>query len=725
MPGGKRDAVGAPGPQKQYKEEAGVILLDTDDESSEAAESPPAKKRRTDEGPPTPAVKTESKPSVPTGTAGSAVLSKTVDSGQSLKPKPAPQQPSGASRRESLDGAGAARVDKSPKEVKAVKIATPSNVLAGNVAALSKKASTTPKSSADLMLPAKSLPSKATTPNVKGSSSDNSRAAANLSNKDVAADRARHASESSSSSKQPSPMPRVKKSAASAISPTQAASSSSKKSSVRPALLAGERRRTTRATVLSAQEPDDSSDEQPPPPPRGVKRKKKAPSPPAEEESDTDYEVERILDKRIDNQGKVEYKIRWLGYRPSDDSWEPESNLVSCRKAVADYERGAKKKGKAKGSNSATSARKQAGSAVSRASRKAEKNAGASKGVGNGGELQNAAKTALPQLILHTPGHAKNYEFSLKNPPTALAANCEPVRQWLTCLEEARNKEGADIQVENDVDFEGPPAGFRYIVENEYSRDVNPPAADALIGCTCSNCTDSAVCDCAQYDDMPPHFTYIEDRLAELGTRLIKECNDRCGCGPDCPNRVVQNGRTIDLKIFKTRNRGWGVKSVTDIEKGSFVSEYVGTVRTIEEVESIAASRKSGDAEVSYAFDLDLDAKAEFSIDAYRRGNVTRFINHSCDPNLAVYSVWIDSQDSHLYRIAFFANRDIVAGEELTFDYSPPGDSSDEEDDEDDGMPRRKSKGLEKKMKVEKNRRAVPFTKCQCGSDDCRVNIFR
>jgi SET domain-containing protein len=58
-----------------------------------------------------------------------------------------------------------------------------------------------------------------------------------------------------------------------------------------------------------------------------------------------------------------------------------------------------------------------------------------------------------------------------------------------------------------------------------------------------------------------------------------------------------------------------------------------------------------------------------FTVDANNKGNVARFLNHSCDPNLQNYQVWIEHQDKRLPRIAFFATRDIADGEELTFDY--------------------------------------------------------
>lgn len=45
-----------------------------------------------------------------------------------------------------------------------------------------------------------------------------------------------------------------------------------------------------------------------------------------------------------------------------------------------------------------------------------------------------------------------------------------------------------------------------------------------------------------------------------------------------------------------------------------------------------------------------------------------RYLNHSCDPNLEVHAVRIETI---IPVIAFFANRDIEINEELTFDYSP------------------------------------------------------
>lgn len=103
-----------------------------------------------------------------------------------------------------------------------------------------------------------------------------------------------------------------------------------------------------------------------------------------------------------------------------------------------------------------------------------------------------------------------------------------------------------------------------------------------------------------------------------------------------------------------------------------------------EEAESRASA---GDREgLSYLFDLDKferfdedstdelsrdheDNKKTYTIDGRMYGTVTRFINHSCDPNLDTYAVASDRRDGEIYDLALFTNRAIAAYEELTFSY--------------------------------------------------------
>lgn len=78
---------------------------------------------------------------------------------------------------------------------------------------------------------------------------------------------------------------------------------------------------------------------------------------------------------------------------------------------------------------------------------------------------------------------------------------------------------------------------------------------------------------------------------------MIFECNDSCSCNTiTCNNRVVQKGLTHRFEVFKTQDKGWGVRSLRMIQKGSFVCEYVGEIITDSE-----ADKRDDD---SYVFDL-------------------------------------------------------------------------------------------------------------------------
>ena len=60
-----------------------------------------------------------------------------------------------------------------------------------------------------------------------------------------------------------------------------------------------------------------------------------------------------------------------------------------------------------------------------------------------------------------------------------------------------------------------------------------------------------------------------------------------------------------------------------------------------------------------------MELSRQATIDAYQKGAVSRFINHSCEPNAETQKWTVNG----LLRIGFFAIRDIHPGEEITFDY--------------------------------------------------------
>lgn len=70
-------------------------------------------------------------------------------------------------------------------------------------------------------------------------------------------------------------------------------------------------------------------------------------------------------------------------------------------------------------------------------------------------------------------------------------------------------------------------------------------------------------------------------------------------------------------------------------------------------------------------FDLDYNDKSEsfYSIDATLKGNLSRFINHSCNANLQTWPAVYASEDKNKHRLYYFSLRGIRANEELTIDY--------------------------------------------------------
>ncbi|XP_016299844.1 histone-lysine N-methyltransferase SETDB1-A-like isoform X3 [Sinocyclocheilus anshuiensis] len=59
-----------------------------------------------------------------------------------------------------------------------------------------------------------------------------------------------------------------------------------------------------------------------------------------------------------------------------------------------------------------------------------------------------------------------------------------------------------------------------------------------------------------------------------------------------------------------------------------------------------------------------------YIIDARQEGNLGRFINHSCSPNLFVQNVFVDTHDLRFPWVAFFASKRIKAGTEVMWDYN-------------------------------------------------------
>ncbi|CAG7822054.1 unnamed protein product [Allacma fusca] len=299
----------------------------------------------------------------------------------------------------------------------------------------------------------------------------------------------------------------------------------------------------------------------------------------------------------------------------------------------------------------------------------------------NGDSLNNIKKT-IKQCLLQT--------LTLRS-QTSHVDNRLQLR--MVSKDVSRGKEPHNIiQCVNSVDDAKLPENFKYITSSVFScKSIQQPILNVLEThyCSCdANFADassvkaqtndenikpdqalpfclSKSCSCSvQNYDVKERLFSQKEKSNPAKLPVIKECNQLCGCDARlCCNRVVQRGSKCELQVFRTKHNGWGVKTLGRIPRGSFVCTYEGEI-----IDSVEASTRISKYADSYMFDI---YGGQILLDATEFGNVARFINHSCAPNLVPVKVLTDHQDLRFPHIAFFAKFEIQANEELCFDYGP------------------------------------------------------
>ncbi|KAI4302470.1 hypothetical protein MLD38_038209 [Melastoma candidum] len=240
----------------------------------------------------------------------------------------------------------------------------------------------------------------------------------------------------------------------------------------------------------------------------------------------------------------------------------------------------------------------------------------------------------------------------------------------------------------NDFDNEKGPAYFTYCSTPKHSK------AFGLLqtyGCGCQKgCAPGDLnCSCIRKNngDLP----YTTGGVLVIQKQLVYECSASCPCGPLCKNRVAQGGIKIRMEVFKTKNRGWGLRAYEPIRSGTFICEYAGDI-----IDKARLKQKVHEGENDeYIFDTsrvhepvkwnyepallgedgtddsseDPEVQPQLIISANDIGNVARFMNHSCEPNVFWQPVvWEEGGQAFLH-IAFYALKHIPPMAELTYDY--------------------------------------------------------
>uniref|UniRef100_A0A8C1NN58 Nuclear receptor binding SET domain protein 2 n=1 Tax=Cyprinus carpio TaxID=7962 RepID=A0A8C1NN58_CYPCA len=193
------------------------------------------------------------------------------------------------------------------------------------------------------------------------------------------------------------------------------------------------------------------------------------------------------------------------------------------------------------------------------------------------------------------------------------------------------------------------PPPYKYIKVNKPCGRVQVYTADI---------SEIPKCNCKPSDERPCSF---ESEC--LNRMLLYECHPQvCPAGDRCQNQDFTKRLYPETKIIRTAGKGWGLVSLRDIKKGEFVNEYVGEL--IDEEECRARIKYAQENNITHFYMLTIDK--DRIIDAGPKGNYSRFMNHSCQPNCETQK-WTVNGDT---RVGLFAVCDIPSGTELTFNYN-------------------------------------------------------
>ncbi|XP_013590786.1 PREDICTED: histone-lysine N-methyltransferase, H3 lysine-9 specific SUVH7-like isoform X2 [Brassica oleracea var. oleracea] len=292
----------------------------------------------------------------------------------------------------------------------------------------------------------------------------------------------------------------------------------------------------------------------------------------------------------------------------------------------------------------------------------------------------------------------KEFKFKLLRKPDQPAgyANWKSSKNWSKCTDNSRKglilqdlsygAETLPVPLVNEIDENDKemPQDFSYVNSSTCPSMtiVQNYQSTACIDCHQVQLCEGPTCICVQRNggDLPYH-----NRILVCRKPMVYECGDMCPCPPDCHNRLTQTGLKIRVEVFKTEKCGWGLRSLEPIRAGTFICQLVGMAKRIHDVDEddeyvFDSSRVYNQFKWNYEPELVGEDCWDQVPEAYKLrwrmvvsskayGNVSRFMNHSCSPNVMWQPVEYEDSRQPCVRIAFFAMKHIPPLTELRYDY--------------------------------------------------------
>jgi hypothetical protein len=277
--------------------------------------------------------------------------------------------------------------------------------------------------------------------------------------------------------------------------------------------------------------------------------------------------------------------------------------------------------------------------------------------------LRQAVKRSLEEAAISKQSSTENKVLSQQPPvkkskityvpppmtPKKAAAAAAKARENAATTSCASDSTGTTVVTEHT---------FELISRNDYSLFTEEQKKKLIV----AKKRDISMCACHEQD-----LECDDDRCINRGCKvecIIEMCDvNLANDGRVCKNSRIQQNQRANVEVFDAGDKGRGLRACEDLPAGTFILEYVGEV--INDRVLMKRLRRYERAGLRHRYIMEIDKNKKLYVDSTKKANISRYMNHCCEPNSFV-ELWKCGAE---WRAAFFTQKNVRKGEELTFDY--------------------------------------------------------